>query len=66
MLYKDKWSCGEFSHDVSRTRSLAGTMKVKSANIQVGDLIIVEKVSGSRGRVRASGQSLPPRHDPAR
>lgn len=49
----------------------AGTVKVKSANIQVGDLIIVEKVSGASQLVRLlcvcmrmceNGTSLPPLH----
>lgn len=40
------WNGGEFRHDVAWTCFFAGTMKVKSSNIQVGDLIIVEKVSG--------------------
>lgn len=33
------------------TCSLAGTVKVKSSNIQVGDLIIVEKVSDGSSRL---------------
>lgn len=47
-LRHDIWAC-----------CFAGTVKVKSSNIQVGDLIIVEKVRGAWGPGQR-GQVLPP------